>query len=382
MSMTSSLVRRLAGVAAVVTLAACGSTPAPSEPGESAPAAGAAWTRVPGVPLSPRTDPVVAWTGTEVLVVGGNSGFVCPPNADCMEPTDLAADGAAFDPASGAWRAIADAPAGLWDSWGGGYDAAVVGGLLVVRGTKDETWQAHDVSSDEWSTLTPPPGFEGALVSSNDRLWARDRQRILSWDPRSGETSVEATYAPDRPLQDSQLFVTPAGPVVTGVRYRDAAPDEPTLTQVDVPDGAGGWRRFETGQIGWLSHWDGSRLVGVEPGEADGGEVNGWDRAYPFAGTLDPVSGDWQPIGVPQRDWESDHWDVSAAEGTRIVAYGLYLDTAESGEWLDLGRPDSDLDHNLSATWAGDRLFVFGGVDAEVGYDAPSAPEAWLWTPR
>lgn len=203
----------------------------------------------------------------------------------------------------------------------------------------------------------------------------------MTWDPATEETTVEATYSPDRPLEDTHLFVTPAGPVLAGVRYDDAAPDEPTLTQVDVPDGAGGWHRFRTGQVGWLTHWDGSRLVGVEPGEVDGGRVNGWDRAYPFAGTLDPVSGDWQPLEIPQRDWESDSWRVSAADGTRIVTHGLYVDTAGSGGWVDLGRPESNLDHKLSATWAGDRLFVFGGVGADAGYEGPSEPEAWLWTP-
>lgn len=184
-----------------------------------------------------------------------------------------------------------------------------------------------------------------------------------------------------RPLQDAQLFVTPAGPVVAGVRYDDAAPDEPTLTQVDVPDGAGGWQRFETEQVGWLSHWDGTRLIGVEPGEVDGGEVNGWDRAYPFAGTIDPVSGDWQPLAVPQPDWGSETWDVSAADGTLVVSHGQFLDTAETRSWTSLGRPDSALDHNLSSTWAGDRLLVFGGVDEAAGFEAPAGPEAWLWAP-
>lgn len=46
---------------------------------------------MPDVPLSPRTDPVVAWTGTEVLVVGGNTGFVCPHNADLSGETPVEA---------------------------------------------------------------------------------------------------------------------------------------------------------------------------------------------------------------------------------------------------------------------------------------------------
>jgi hypothetical protein len=370
----------------LLALTACGSassTPGPAAPASAAPARDA-WTKVPGVPLSPRTDPVVAWTGREVLVVGGNTGWVCPPNADCAGPTDLATDGAALDPATGEWRPVADAPVGFWDSWGGGWDSAYVDGLLVVRGTTDGRLLGYDVAADRWSVLTPPAGFAGRLSASGERLWALAGSRILSWGPAADDVREEASYTPRDPLQDPQLFVTPAGPVITGVRYDEAAPDEPTLTQADVPDGVGGWRRLVTGQIGWLSHWDGTRLYGVEPGEADGGEVNGWDRAYPFAGTLDPMSGEWQPLDVPRRAWSSsDWWDVAAYDGTRVVTQGRFTDlaTATVNGWTDLGRPDSRLTHDLSATWAGDRLFVFGGVDEGRGFESPSPPEAWLWRP-
>ena len=376
--MTSRLVRLLAVVTLALTLAACGSATDPDAPNGAGSATG--WARLPDVALSPRTDPVVAWTGSEVVVVGGNTGWVCAPNADCSAPTALASDGAAFDPATRTWRAIAPAPVGLWNSWGGSWDHALVGGTLVVRGTKDGTWQGYDVEGDTWSPLTPPAGFEGQLAASGGRLWARAGKQILSWDPATDEATVVATYAPDRPLQDTQVFVTPAGPVLAGVRYHDHPPDEPTLTQVDVPDGSGGWHRFVTGQVGWMSHWDGARLVGVEPGEVDGGEVDGWDRAYANAGTFDPVSGDWQPLDVPTRDWQSDDWDLSAASGTRIVTHGQYVDTA-TGRWLRLGRPDSTLDHNLTTTWTDDGLFVFGGVDEAAGFEAPAGPEVWSWTP-
>ena len=44
-------------------------------------------------------------------LIGGYDGPVCPPNADCARPeTGRRADGAAYDPASGTWEAIADAP--------------------------------------------------------------------------------------------------------------------------------------------------------------------------------------------------------------------------------------------------------------------------------
>ena len=107
------------------------------------------WERLPAVPLSPRTDPVVAWTGTEVVVVGGNTGWVCPPNADCAGPTDLAAGRRRPRPGD---RDLADdrprarRPLGQLGVAAGTPSSSV--DLLVVRGdARDRTWRGYDVSA-------------------------------------------------------------------------------------------------------------------------------------------------------------------------------------------------------------------------------------------
>lgn len=69
-----------------------------------------AWRELAAPPLSPRETPTGFWTGEEVVLVGGSDAPPCPPNAGCQVPkVPPLADGAAFDPASGAWRAIGDA---------------------------------------------------------------------------------------------------------------------------------------------------------------------------------------------------------------------------------------------------------------------------------
>lgn len=356
-------------------LAACGASP--GAPTSTAPVP--AWERLDDPPLSPRTDPVVAWTGREVLVVGGNTGGVCPPGADCAFPTELVADGAAWDPATGAWRPIAPAPVPLLSGWACQPCTAVVGGRVVVdASTLDrERWLAYDPARDAWSELDPP-GFEVDLRQHDpDRVWGLREDRVVSWDPVSGRVRTERTYDVSPRLDDAHVILTGAGPVVAGVRYGDAAPDEPTLGLVDLPDGEG-WRRVTSGQIGWFVTEVAGQVVGPEPGGADGGEVDGWDRWYPAGGLLDPRTGDWRPLDVPEQ--AGSRWQLEAYGDDVVVTAGHHRDLAGGGGWVALGAPDSDLDSSLTEVWAGDRLFVWGGVDDAAGYERPGGPEAWTWT--
>jgi hypothetical protein len=179
-------------------------------------------------------------------------------------------------------------------------------------------------------------------------------------------------------LTEGRVFATDAGIVLAGVNYEEAAPDEPTLTQADVWDGES-WRRLpRTGMIGPLYHWAGERILGLEIGGADGGEVDGWGRWYPFAGALDPATGEWSAVdGVP--DYEEARkadWRVEAADGPLFATAGFVYDD-RTGDWTLLGRPDSDLDWELTGVWADGRLVVFGGADE----DGDLSAETWVWAP-
>ncbi len=63
----------------------------------------AGWNQLPDSPLSPRTDSVVAWTGSEVIVAGGWE-FLCPrtPTASCLISNSAMARRSTRLPASGA----------------------------------------------------------------------------------------------------------------------------------------------------------------------------------------------------------------------------------------------------------------------------------------
>ena len=131
------------------------------------------WTRLPDPPLSPRVGASAAWTGDEIVVVGGWD-FLCPPQADCIGPTEAPfTDGAAFDPSSGTWRRISDAPAAFE-----GERPAVVDRSIFFRvdcavdftgidgePAEDRCPQAesptvllrYDPGRDAWSQLPGPP---------------------------------------------------------------------------------------------------------------------------------------------------------------------------------------------------------------------------------
>ncbi len=101
------------------------------------------WRMLPQGPLTKRNAPAAVWTGAEMLLWGGHATSVDH------------ADGAAFDPTSGRWRSIADAPmrsggrpVGLWT----GRE------MVVVAGFNGLDVAAYDPGTDSWRKLPDLPG--------------------------------------------------------------------------------------------------------------------------------------------------------------------------------------------------------------------------------
>lgn len=359
-----------AGLVGLTVSSGCGDQPA----GTATPEAAGRWTRAAPPPVSARYGPLLAWTGAEVLVLGGHTGPACPPNADCARLQDEVADGAAYDPAGDRWRRVRDAPVTV-DRF---TPHVVVGGRLVVGTARD--WWSYDAGNDAWTRLPPPPvETPGPEATDGQRVYTHVGRRVQVLDLDGGSWSE---LPPDRlepSLRDGGLSATDAGLVLTGVSYDEPAPDEPTLTQADVWDGTS-WRRLpRTGMIGPLYHWTGRRLVGAEIGGADGGQVNGWDRWYPFAGALDPRTGAWSELpGVPgYDDLRDDAWRVDAAAGPLVARAGFVYDD-DRGTWTPLGRPaSSQLVDDVTGVWAGEKMVVVGGSDR----DFQPVSEAWVRSP-
>ena len=112
-----------------------------------------AWSPLPDGPLDARNAPAAVWTGTEVLLWGGHAS-----SDDPASPNGIAYDdGAAYDPATGAWRTIAPAP-----MRSAGRPIAVWTGseMVVLAGFNSADAAAYDPSTDRWRRL---PGLPGQL---------------------------------------------------------------------------------------------------------------------------------------------------------------------------------------------------------------------------
>ena len=192
----------VASIALVVVVAAGivmsqGSATASTRPTPGASAAlrpAARWRPIAPAPIEGRISAGVVWTGDEMLVWGGvTRGHAIVANRD----------GAAYDPVSGAWRRIANAPAGVLG--GGGSAAAWTGDLAIFWAGNSPDGPArgavYDPAGDAWRKLPQGPvGPREGYVSA----WTGEELLIIGGTSGDGFASpVAASVTPDgrwRPL--------------------------------------------------------------------------------------------------------------------------------------------------------------------------------------
>ncbi|HUS21188.1 MAG TPA: hypothetical protein VMZ66_04155 [Aeromicrobium sp.] len=135
------------------------------------------WREIDDGPLSPRNAAASIWTGTEMLIWGGQSGEV--------GGRDLAANGAAYDPSTDTWRKIAPGPLepSYWTSsiWTG-----TEWWIADSRRTKIAL-AAYDPAQDRWRQIAAPSGDadHGAqLVWTGSEIFLMDSFiGLMSFDP-------------------------------------------------------------------------------------------------------------------------------------------------------------------------------------------------------
>ncbi|GAA0433675.1 hypothetical protein Aca07nite_01680 [Actinoplanes capillaceus] len=343
---------------------------------------GTGWTALPKSPLSPREAVLGLWTGREVLLIGGSDAAPCPPSASCVgDPTPLT-DGAAFDPATDRWRKIADSPVPLT-----GGEGAVIDGTAYVLPPDGGGLLAYRIDGDVWARLPVPFGGGYHLLAAGDRLVAYlgseeyGGGKDFIFDPRTATWSAlpvdplspafnraMAWSGSELVLFDQELVPNPGS-------------GKPALTRAATLDlAAGSWRRLPDSEILGTGPWlaAGGELVSPILDSADGGEVDGWGRSYPYGGSVAPATGAWSDLPKPPA---GDVYSAGARTDSTAVYFGsggLVLDTT-TGTWQRVPAiPGGDVTHRTVVA-AGVRMLVFGG--ASFGATPTVVDDAWIWAP-
>ncbi|MPZ87706.1 MAG: hypothetical protein GEU81_06440 [Nitriliruptorales bacterium] len=291
--------------------------------------AGNAWSGLPEAPLSARTGHAAVWTGSELLIWGGegSAGFF--------------ADGAAYDPATGTWRSLPEAPL----SPRAGIAAVWTGDALLLVGGRDNggplsDGAAFDPASRTWRTLPPLPE---TLERAGELRGVEAGDAAVFWSPGQGGLALSEIARFD-PATDAW-----------------AALPNPSDGESGIP----------------LVAWDGQELLAL---------LANYDGTGARLMALSPGAQDWQERGAtPTFD---DPWEASAAwtDEALLVALGDAAPSAVRYEpasdlWTRLPEAPLGEGWHRDAVWTGEQLLILEGASAaEPG--APLSGAAWRFTAR
>ena len=215
------------------------------------------WSVLAASPLGSRQGPVVAWTGAELLEIGGTGGNAAP------------GDGAAFDPADGRWRRIAPAPvpvgtAAAASVWTGSRLFVFGGQPLPYKTTLGPAAGLYDPASGRWAVTAAAPFGKGLGQPAAVRAGrlavvagvAGSRVEVASYDPAAGRWRRQDPPLPAAHRALGIALVAAAGRVILWSlwgRMQQTGPGSFTgYSGVDVRALARGRWRDVTG--GWPQH--------------------------------------------------------------------------------------------------------------------------------
>jgi len=331
---------------------------------------GESWqVRGKGVIPSERYLHTAVWTGTEMIVWGGNNG-------------SYLGDGARYDPALDFWRPVTsllapparDSHSVVWTGtemivWAG-FNGAVLGG-----GAR------YDPANDQWHTMADTINGAPSARKNHTAVW--DGTEMIVWGGLGSEyldnggrynpltdhwTSVGETAGSPTARAGHSALATQYGMIIWGgfsgkavhISYNDGAIYDPSSgrwTPIST-DGAPSLRE------GQSAVWTGDELI-VWGGYASGSYLND-------GGRYDPSKSAWLPTpltGAPSGRrghvgiWAANHMIVwgGFGGGESALSDGGRFDPT-SNRWLPMAFDQVPTSRYLpSAVWTGTEMIVWGG---------------------
>ena len=350
------------------------------------------WSTLPAAPIAPRDGASVVWTGSELLVWGGASGD---------QDQELYGDGAAFTPATSRWRILPASPlaprVGQTAVWTGSQ-MLIWGGDTQVGSTASQAagdGAAFDPATNRWSLLPPAPISPRADAIG---VWTGAEMIVLGGQPSGVETLPEdgdgAIYDPAS--GSWQSLPSPAPPDGHPLMWSTAIQADGELVawsqwwsfrSTGPNSSTGSWGVDLFAYVESTGRWD---LVPEAPGEAqDAAEVLWTGQLAVVRGTIDcgpcshpsfpastslynPSTNTW--TAVPQDPLQSQD---PASTWTGAALFSFDTDTTisgpsvsvvpgdasvydpASGRWDQLPAAPSTCDDPASPVWTGQSVILY-----------------------
>ncbi len=329
---------------------------------------------MPLAPIEGRVEESAAWTGTELVIWGGAQR---PEVASSQDPP---ADGAAYDVATGTWRAIAGSPlrgrSGSPSAWTG-TEVLIWGGISTSADRWLDDGAAWSPATNAWRSLPASPlkgGFPQVAAWTGDRWYVASGNGLAAYDPGADTWTSEA----ELPIgADDVVRMAWAGDrlalltqTISGAELWTMRPGEPWVNRAPPPlmNVPGDGMVFGGGRL-WI--------IGAVPDGSASGLLAG-DQAIAW---WDPASGTWPAIIDSPVVTEKA---AAVWNGTQLVVAGESSAALDVGAqtWFLLPQGGSDrFREEPSVVWAGDRLIVWGGGWGERYW---TRPDGWqvVWPSR
>ncbi len=329
------------------------------------------WRKIADAPISGRTGHQAVWTGSEMLIWGGDPGL-----SREGEPLDEAT-GAAYDPATDRWRVLPEAPldrthaaAGAWT----GEEMLVWGGYVRVadgRRTLKLDGAAYKPAGNSWRSIPEAP-LSGSLPAVG--TWADSELVVVEGGAEgvpAGTQGMAAAYDPNRNRWRSlPTLEVPTDVWATSIAWTGTEvvvllhPNRGRSVGFALELGEDAWRPlFDAPLLGLNTEpdvtWTGSELVVVSFAHEG---VDDAPANQTYAALYDSTADRWRTSAAPpeQPPPASPVW----ANSRVIWASGVAYDPA-ADHWLTLPAVDDRPREFPSAVWTGSELVVWGGSEGE-----------------